>query len=200
MNRNPAVRQHPRTPGPRRRIAAPAADARNSQRLVAAGRDFAARAGALDLASPGGLEMAATLRLEIARRTRQVTQWFAPAKQAAHAAHRAICRQENEALAFYREARRVLDAKLAAWRQGTDAGDDKPAGASLEGVSFREAWRAEVTDMLKLVRAVARNPALLSLLEINQAELQHLARTRKEELKLPGVRIWRESLVAATGA
>ena len=53
-----------------------------------------------------------------------------PAKQAAFKAHAAICRQEKDALAQYREARRVINTKLAAWQEaqvhGLVAADEPP--------------------------------------------------------------------------
>ena len=149
-------------------------------------------------------------------------EWFAPSKQAAFKAHALICRQESEALAPYREARRVLNAKLATWQDGQvqrsriGAGQppdtelrsaEDPAAVSalandmeprVEGISFRENWRAEVIDKVAFVFAVASKPELVHLLDANLPALGHLARAQKEGLAIPGVRVWCERIVAAS--
>ncbi len=180
-----------------------------------AARNFAAKVAAFELIDAAAAELAGRWRLEIDAQQRRVVDWFAPAKQAAFKAHAAICRQENEALAPYREARRIINAKLTAWRAarmdpaqtaesgaegGAHAGNQ--AGASetaprVDGVSFRENWRVEVIDKAAFVRAVAAQPELVNLVDPNLAALSHLARAHKNALDLPGVRVWCELAVAA---
>ncbi len=194
-----------------------------SKGLVLAARSFAAKVMSLELSDGAAAELAGRWRREIDAQERRVLQWFAPAKQAAFKAHAVICRQENEALAPYREARRVINAKLARWRaaqmddlaasdrnlrqlhRGSQAADrdDDVAGtaclARVEGVSFRENWRAEVIDKEAFVRAVAAKPELINLIDPNPTALGHLARAHKRELDIPGVRVWCELSVAASG-
>ena len=149
-------------------------------------------------------------------------EWFAPSKQAAFKAHALVCRQESEALAPYREARRVLNAKLAAWQddqvQRSRIGGGQPPDTELrsdedhptvpalatdmeprvQGISFRENWRAEVIDKVAFVSAVASKPELIHLLDANLPALGHLARAQKNVLAIPGVRVWCERIVAAS--
>lgn len=209
----PAIRK----PGAQRQ---PGQLGRASKELVLAARSFAAKVMGLELSDAATAELAGRWRREIDAQERKVLQWFAPAKQAAFKAHAAICRQENEALAPYREARRVINAKLARWRaaqvedlaasdrklrvhRGPDVDNDDAACAAglahVAGVSFRENWRAEVIDKDAFVRAVAARPELINLVDPNPAALGHLARAHKRELDIPGVRVWCELSVAAAG-
>jgi len=159
-------------------------------------------------------ELAGRWRQEIDARERRILQWFAPAKQAAFKAHAALCRQENEALAPYREARRAVNAKLAAWRlalghedgltggtceaAAAERSDGAQDGGRVESVSFRENWRAEVVDKLALLKAIAQRPELVNLVDPNLNALNHLARAHKNALDLPGVRVWCDLTVAAS--
>ncbi len=194
---------------------------RASKGLVLAARSFAAKVMSLELSDDAAAALAARWRLEIDAQERKVLQWFAPAKQAAFKAHAAICRQENEALAPYREARRAINAKLARWRaaqvedfaatdrelpqvhRGPDAEHDDAASAAcparVEGVSFRENWRAEVIDKAAFVQAVAARPELINLVDPNLAALGHLARAHKRDLDIQGVRVCCELSVTASG-
>lgn len=59
----------------------------------------------------------------------------------------------------------------------------------VDGVSIREVWSAEVTDLMALVRAVADAKAPLAYLQANKAALNTVARAQKTELNtIPGVR------------
>jgi len=196
---------------------------RSSNRLVLAARTFAAKITNCELIDQAAADLAAQWRLEIDAQERRVVEWFAPAKQAAFRAHAAICRQENEALTPYREARRALNSKLAVWQAdqqrlraanevqaatGSRSGDEPEIVAGracasddaprVEGVSFRENWRAEVVDKVAFVTAVASRPELVNLVDANLVALGHLARAHKSALNLPGVRVWCEHVVAAS--
>jgi hypothetical protein len=186
-----------------------------SREFAAAARSLGAKISALEVADVAAAELAARWRLEIDAQQDKVIQWFAPAKQAAFRAHVAICRQENQALAPYREARRVINAKLAAWRAAQRHGEgpterqpvappacvSEEAAASrsagqIEGVRFREAWHAEVVDKIVFVKAIAERNDLVNLLEPNLTALGHLARAHKNALDIPGVRVWCDLSVA----
>lgn len=65
------------------------------------------------------------------------------------------------------------------------------------GISYKEAYRAEVTDLLALVRYVAQHPEHLALLQANTTALNGMARSMKDGLKLPGVRVIKDRIVAA---
>ncbi len=173
-----------------------------------------------ELTNPAAADLAGRWRQEIDTQESKVVEWFAPAKQAAFKAHAAICRQERDALAPYREARRVINTKLAAWQaaqvQGLVAADESPqptdsrsgvesaaamggeCAPRVEGVSFRENWRTEVIDKVAFVNAIAARPELVNLVDPNMIALGHLARAHKSALDIPGVRIWCELSVAAS--
>lgn len=58
----------------------------------------------------------------------------------------------------------------------------------VEGVSYRDNWRAEVTDLLALVKAVAAGKITLDALMPNEVWLNVQARALKNSLAVPGVR------------
>ncbi len=208
VKRKRSVGRHPAQPG------------RGSKGLASAARTFAARILAFELTDAASADLAGRWRHEVDAQERKVVEWFAPAKQAAFKAHAAICRQENEALAPYREARRVINAKLAAWQaaqmhflnadgqtpaqteltagSAPAAAADAECAARVEGVSFRENWRIEVIDKATFVNAIAARPELVNLVEPNLSALAHLARAHKSAVDIPGVRIWCELSVAAS--
>ena len=72
--------------------------------------------------------------------------------------------------------------------------------AKAAGVSGRENWRAEVTDLKALVAAVAAGQAPLSLLQPNDKVIGQQARSLKAEFVVPGVRVWCERGLAARSA
>jgi hypothetical protein len=209
--RHPAVRK-------RRSQETPARLSRGSKGLVLAAQNFAAKVGEFEVTDHASADLAGRWRQEIDAQERKILAWFAPAKQAAFRAHATICKQENEALAPYREARRMVNAKLAAWRRAQGPlvnsaegawRDDFPAESEAQpaiterlrqvfGVSFRDNWRVEVTDKLALVKAIAARPELVNLVDPNMNALNHLARAHKDTLEIPGIHIWCEVSVAAS--
>lgn len=58
----------------------------------------------------------------------------------------------------------------------------------VDGVGFRQAWSAEVTDLLALVRAVAAGQQPITLLQPNMPVLNQMARALKGALNVPGVK------------
>ena len=69
----------------------------------------------------------------------------------------------------------------------------KPAA---EGLSFRDNWTAEVTDLALLVKAIARGEAAITLVVANQPALNGMARSLRGALALPGVRAVNERIAA----
>lgn len=63
-----------------------------------------------------------------------------------------------------------------------------PTFNRVKGLGHRENWCAEVTDLWALVKAAAKNKALLPLLEANMPALNAQARSLKTALQIPGVR------------
>ncbi len=73
----------------------------------------------------------------------------------------------------------------------------KPAAPKVSGVSIRKVWKAQVTDLLELVKAVAAGTAPITLLKADPAALNSYAKSWKEQAALPGVRVWADDVVAA---
>ncbi len=69
-----------------------------------------------------------------------------------------------------------------------------------EGIAFGWHYSAEVEDFSQLVKAVAASQgvATIALLQPNQQALDALARTLKDELKLPGVKLVKKRKAAAS--
>jgi hypothetical protein len=61
----------------------------------------------------------------------------------------------------------------------------------VEGISNRNVWRAEITDLKAFLSAALKDPVLICHVEVNQAALNALARAYKDKLDIPGVRATR---------
>lgn len=66
----------------------------------------------------------------------------------------------------------------------------------LDGISSRSTWKAEVTDKMALVKAVAAGDAPLDALLVNQSHLDAMARSLREAMKVPGVKPYEEKTLA----
>ena len=75
----------------------------------------------------------------------------------------------------------------------------RPAVLKMRGISQREVWRAEVTNLQALVQAAAADEQWLALLKVDQVVLNGLARSLKGALKIPGVTVRKDTVVAASG-
>lgn len=67
----------------------------------------------------------------------------------------------------------------------------------VSGIAMATTYRAQVTDLLALVKHVAANPQLLPLLQVNQTALNGQARSLKTSLRLPGVQVLADQTVRA---
>lgn len=67
----------------------------------------------------------------------------------------------------------------------------------LAGVSVRVTWRAEVTNLMDLVKAVAAGAVPLNALQADSTFLNNQARAMKDTLAYPGVKAVSESGLAA---
>ena len=63
----------------------------------------------------------------------------------------------------------------------------------VEGIGTVQTWKAEVTDLLALVSAVAAGKAPLYFLQANESALGSTAKTTKGSFSLPGVRFYAET-------
>lgn len=70
----------------------------------------------------------------------------------------------------------------------------------VSGISSRDNWTAEVTDMLELVKAVAAGQQPLSLLSVDQTKLNGMAKALKQDLMIPGVKAVNKPVISARAA
>jgi hypothetical protein len=75
-----------------------------------------------------------------------------------------------------------------------------PAVQKIEGISFRETWKAEVHDFKALCRAVADGAAPLDCLKVDTAKLNAMARSMKDALVIPGVRVVKDETTSGRSA
>jgi len=126
-------------------------------------------------------------------------------------------RREEEARLAAEARRRDEEARLAEAAALEEAGEAEAAERVLEepaatppppapsrvpkvkGVASREIWKAEVTNLMELVKAVAAGQVPLAALQVNEKVLGQQARSLKRELHWPGVRVWSEQSIAAGG-
>ena len=100
--------------------------------------------------------------------------------------------QEEAQLAEAEQAEALGDSagvEAALSGQGVVQVHAAPVVPKIEGLSPRETWSAEVTDLLALVKAVAAGQAPLAYVQANLTALNGAARAIKQELNAtPGVR------------
>jgi hypothetical protein len=65
------------------------------------------------------------------------------------------------------------------------------------GVATMQLWKAEVTDLSALVKAIAKGEAPLSLIQPNLTVINAQARSLRSDFRAPGVRVWQERNVSA---
>jgi hypothetical protein len=68
-----------------------------------------------------------------------------------------------------------------------------------EGIQTREVWKGEVVDLEALVKAVAAGTAPIALLEPCQSKINGMVKMLGKELKIPGIRVYSEKVIAVTG-
>jgi hypothetical protein len=127
-------------------------------------------------------------------------------------------RKRDEIARREEEDRRLAEAALME-REGQEFGDaalvaeahaliEQPVTAvtaaplpkaipTVQGISHRMTYSAEVTSLAALVKHIAQYPNLLPLLKVDQTALNAQARSLKESLSLPGVRLVKTANVAA---
>lgn len=128
-------------------------------------------------------------------------------------------RREEERLAREEAERLALEQAAAMELEGRQYGDEalvqeahdliehpivaapcapapRPTPA-VAGISHRTTYSAEVTSLALLVQHIAKHQNLLPLLKVDQAALNGQARSLRESLTLPGVRLVKVNTVAA---
>jgi hypothetical protein len=96
------------------------------------------------------------------------------------------CEAQATGEAGYQEAaQHLLDAPMAI----SSVEPETPATPKVEGLSYRETYRAQVLDLMMLVKAVAAGQQPIALLLANQSALDGMARSLKTSMAIPGVRL-----------
>jgi hypothetical protein len=117
--------------------------------------------------------------------------------EAADKERRRLAQQAERAAAKGNADKAAELQELAAMVVAPIAQQERPAVA---GVSRRETWHAEVTDLRALVRAIADGTVPLAAIEANQRFLNIQARALRSELRYPGVRAVTERSIASGSA
>lgn len=99
--------------------------------------------------------------------------------------------QVLEDLGKAKEAEKILDKRISI---------SKPEPIVDKGGTFTKTlWRAEITDKMALVKAVAEGKVSPNYLEPNMSLLNSVAKTYKENLNIPGVKAVSEINVSVRG-
>ena len=102
----------------------------------------------------------------------------------------------NEAVAAEASGDVALAAEILNERVEAPHVEIRPEIAKEDGVSRRTIWSATVEDKAALVGYVSLHPEWLGLLEPNQTALNGLARSQRDALRIPGVRVKSEVSLA----
>jgi hypothetical protein len=68
------------------------------------------------------------------------------------------------------------------------------------GLSSREVFLHEVTDLMTLVKAVAEGKQPLAYLAANDTVLAGMAKQLKQQMNVPGVRVYSKTITASKAA
>lgn len=105
---------------------------------------------------------------------------------------------EAERLALAVQIEQKGDAKLADAVLARPVKVEPPAPVAAVPVSkagrVQPRWKAEVTDLVKLIAAVAAGQVDCNVLTPNMAELNKRARVLKSTMSYPGVKVWDEGM------
>lgn len=88
-------------------------------------------------------------------------------------------------LAMQEEADALIDAPIPMMPVQAET----PAAPKVDGISFRDVYRAEVTNLKALLEAAIKDPQWLGLVKVDQSAIDGMARALKERLAIPGVRL-----------
>jgi DNA repair exonuclease SbcCD ATPase subunit len=136
------------------------------------------------------IEEAKARKLEEAGRAEEADRRRAAAQEAEQRRMEAAAETERQRIA-------EADAKRLAAETMPTAPVIHMETQKVAGISTREVWSAEVTDKMKLIRAVAAGEAPAELLDINMSTLNRLAKALKGGLSYPGIRAVSEKNMAA---
>lgn len=66
-----------------------------------------------------------------------------------------------------------------------------------KSVVYRDNYSGEVTDLKVLVKYIAKNPSFINLIQVNQTAVNQLAKSMKETLAIPGIKVVNNKVVAS---
>lgn len=143
-------------------------------------------------------------KLDTYRRERERLAREEAERQRALLEQQAREQRDREAAALRAEAASTGDAQIAQMAEAVAAepvyvptpvvgGPPKVAG-----ISHRESWTADVTDLQALVRHVADHPEHIGLVAPNLPALRQMAKSLKAHLRIPGVRAYDQGGVSAS--
>lgn len=66
-----------------------------------------------------------------------------------------------------------------------------------KAVVYRDNYSGEVTDLKALVKYIAKNPSFINLVQVNQTAVNQLAKSMKETLAVPGIKVVNNKVVAS---
>lgn len=117
----------------------------------------------------------------------------------------ALAHAERQKIAAQaKEAEQAGDTSTAAVLASTAAVVTAPkvatASPKISGISTRENWSAEVTNLVELVQYVAAHPENIGLIEANTKALNGMAKALKGAMSIPGVKAVSTTTMAATSA
>lgn len=147
-------------------------------------------------------EAEAQARAEAAERERKRKEAEAAEAAARAEADKALADGDQEA---FTKAAEVAEAAAAVREEvevAQDLADVAPvyaptvAAPAAAGVSSRQNWKAEVTDLHALVKAAAEKPELLAYLVANTTALNGMAKALKGAARIPGVRVYADESLA----
>lgn len=67
----------------------------------------------------------------------------------------------------------------------------------VQGISAKDVWKCEVFDINALIKAVADGIVPKAVLQVNESELNRLAKALKAEMRYPGTRVWCEKDISS---
>ena len=103
---------------------------------------------------------------------------------------------EKKALAAEKKGNEDRAADIRERASAVVAAEPEPEAKAPKGVSTRQSWRAEVTDLKALVKGVASGKVPLEAVQANTMYLNGVSRSMKAEMKFPGVSSVSKSVVA----
>lgn len=97
----------------------------------------------------------------------------------------------EESGANEQEVAAIVDAPVA-----VVAAPVAPTYAKVSGISKRDNWKAKVTDLKALVKAVAAGKVPIEYILPNEQALNARAKADKQTLNIPGVVAWNDSVIS----